>query len=59
LLTDFSRGSDYDDALAGVYGFDMDGLDAVWRNHVYTQYGKPLPKITLDLAPTLASLAWR
>jgi hypothetical protein len=59
LLTDFSRGSDYDDALAGVYGFDMDGLDAVWRNHVYTQYGKPLPKITLDLAPTLANLAWR
>ena len=31
LLNTFRQGSSYDDALLSVYGFDMDGLDALWR----------------------------
>jgi len=31
LLNTFRQGSGYDQALSGVYGFDMDGLDALWR----------------------------
>ena len=38
LLDTFSEGSDYDGALAKVYGFDMDGLDALWRGYIILQY---------------------
>ena len=31
LLNTFKQGSGYDEALTKVYGFDMDGLDALWR----------------------------
>ena len=31
LLTTLKQGSTYDEALAEVYGFDIDGLDAGWR----------------------------
>jgi len=31
LLTLFKQGSTYDEALAKVYGFDIDGLDSRWR----------------------------
>ncbi|MFQ5987478.1 MAG: peptidase MA family metallohydrolase, partial [Dehalococcoidia bacterium] len=31
LLDVFKEGSSYDDALLQVYGFDMDGLNALWR----------------------------
>jgi hypothetical protein len=31
LLNTFRQGSGYDEALNRVYGFDMDGLDALWR----------------------------
>jgi hypothetical protein len=31
LLTIFKQGSTYDEALTEVYGFDIDGLDALWR----------------------------
>ncbi len=34
LLNIFKQGSSYDEALVKVYGFDMDGLDALWRQHV-------------------------
>jgi len=34
LLNTFREGSGYDAALEKVYGFDMDGLDALWREHV-------------------------
>ena len=37
LLNTFSRGSSYDGALERVYGFDMDGLDALWRDWVAQQ----------------------
>jgi hypothetical protein len=31
LLNTFEQGSGYDEALQKVYGFDMDGLNALWR----------------------------
>lgn len=31
LLNTFAQGSGYDEALEKVYGFDMDGLNALWR----------------------------
>ncbi|MFC1919128.1 peptidase MA family metallohydrolase, partial [Chloroflexota bacterium] len=34
LLNTFSEGSSYDRALEKVYGFDMDGLDNLWRDYV-------------------------
>jgi len=34
LLNTFEQGSGYDEALATVYGFDMDGLDTLWRDYV-------------------------
>ena len=38
LLNTFSEGSSYDGALEKVYGFDMDGLDTLWRDYVAEQY---------------------
>ncbi len=34
LLNTFKQGNTYDDALEKVYGFDMDGLDALWQDYV-------------------------
>ena len=38
LLSIFKQGSSYDGALMGVYGFDMDGLDSLWRNWIALKY---------------------
>ncbi|HEY95831.1 MAG TPA: peptidase MA domain-containing protein [Dehalococcoidia bacterium] len=38
LLTVMTEGIDYDDALEKVYGFDMDGLDEIWRDYVNQKY---------------------
>ncbi|MEK7354451.1 MAG: peptidase MA family metallohydrolase [Chloroflexota bacterium] len=38
LLTVFSQGSAYDSALEKVYGFDMDGLNTLWREYVVKRY---------------------
>ncbi len=38
LLTVFSEGSTYNAALKTVYGFDMAGLDALWRKYVNELY---------------------
>jgi len=37
LLNIFREGSGYDAALERAYGFDMDGLDALWRDWVTRQ----------------------
>jgi len=37
LLNIFSQGSGYDGALERVYGFDMDGLGALWRDYIAQQ----------------------
>lgn len=34
LLNVFEQGSSYDTALSRVYGFDMDGLNTLWRNNI-------------------------
>jgi len=34
LLNIFREGSSYDGALERVYGFDMDGLDSLWREYI-------------------------
>jgi hypothetical protein len=43
LLTLFSRGTTYDNALLTEYGFDSDGLNSRWRDYVQKlfQTGKP------------------
>ena len=38
LLAIFREGSGYDQALESVYGFDMDGLDSLWREYVADKY---------------------
>jgi len=38
LLAAFREGSSYDGALKTVYGFDMDGLDSLWRDYVNKKY---------------------
>jgi len=34
LLSAFRQGSDYDEALSRVYGFDMDGLNTMWLDSI-------------------------
>jgi len=34
LLNAFREGNTYDGALEKVYGFDMDGLDMLWRDYI-------------------------
>lgn len=38
LLSVFKQGSNYDDAFLSVYGFDMDGLDSLWRDYAIAKY---------------------
>jgi len=38
LLNTFREGSTYDGALTEVYGFDMDGLNELWRDYIIKQY---------------------
>jgi hypothetical protein len=38
LLNTFREGSGYDAALESVYGFNMDGLDSLWRSYVTQHY---------------------
>ena len=65
LLTTFSQGSSYDGALEKVYGFDMDGLDALWRDYVADRYQNAgvktttvSPALILDLRLAAQSRAW-
>ncbi len=60
LLNTFREGSGYDAALEKVYGFDMDGLDALWRDYITEQYQTPEATTTgahPALIGTLAALA--
>ena len=38
LLNTFRQGSTYDNALMQVYGFDMDGLNELWREYIIEKY---------------------
>jgi len=44
LLNTFSKGSGYDAALKKVYDFDMDGLNALWRDYVTAPVKPPKEK---------------
>ncbi len=49
LLNTFRQGSSYDGALEKVYGFDMDGLDALWRDYVTMSAQLSTEEISLAL----------
>jgi hypothetical protein len=60
LLNIFRQGSTYDGALEQVYGFDMDGLNVLWRDYVVA----PAPPTgEAGLQPTLVGVSadwvWR
>jgi len=58
LLNTFREGSGYDAALEKVYGFDMDGLDALWQEHITTPVQLPEEKgVHPALIGLLATLA--
>lgn len=44
LLTTFRQGSSYDGALQKVYGFDMDGLNTLWRDYAVKRYAEATGK---------------
>lgn len=56
LLDTFKRGSGYDDALRKVYGFDMDGLDALWRDYIGARKATPAPLVAPSPTPVVPSL---
>jgi len=39
LLETFREGCDYNEALERVYGFDIEGLDSLWRAYAAEKYG--------------------
>ena len=57
LLNTFRQGSTYDGALEKVYGFDMDGLDILWRDYV-TAPAPPAEEAGLRPALIGASGSW-
>ena len=50
LLTAFSKGSSYDAALQGVYGFDMDGLNTLWKAWVTKRRQDTQKKVSAALS---------
>jgi hypothetical protein len=57
LLNTFSAGSSYDGALEKVYGFDMDGLNTLWRDYVTREYqGAKVKIMSPSLRGALAQL---
>lgn len=50
LLNTFRQGSGYDDALEKVYGFDMAGLNSLWRDYVTGKY-----QSTAEFVPSLVT----
>ncbi len=57
LLNTFKWGSTYDGALEKVYGFDMDGLDTLWRDYVAAP-APPVEEAGLQPALIGASGSW-
>lgn len=52
LLAAFHEGSSYDGALMKVYGFDMDGLNKLWRDYIIKKY-RPVVANTFVIFPSL------
>jgi hypothetical protein len=55
LLETFRQGSNADDALMEVYGFDVDGLDRQWQIYIHDKYGLEAPA-SMGLHPALLFL---
>jgi hypothetical protein len=49
ILNVKNDGIDYDESLEKVYGFDMDGLDGIWRDYVNVKY---LDKVNASVTGT-------
>ena len=60
LLDEFRRGTPEDMALRAVYGFDRDGLEAAWREHIGAPAAATTPsqggQSTITPYPTFAPL---
>ena len=50
LLLTFKQGSSYDGALEKVYGFDMGGLNTLWRDYVTRQHQPKVVAETVTVA---------
>jgi len=57
LLNSFRQGASYDGALSMSYGFDMDGLDARWRDYVTAQYKSTEVTVAVIPPPLIGVLA--
>jgi len=58
LLSNFKQGSSYDGALISVYGFDMAGLNVLWRDYLTEKYQPAGEKASSPTqAATLSALA--
>jgi hypothetical protein len=57
LLTILKQGRTYDEALTAVYGFDIDGLDALWRATLPAQKAGLHPALIAVLAALGTGLA--
>lgn len=56
LLNTFQEGSSYDGALMKVYGFDMDGLNTLWRDYVIKKYQPAAANAVMKLPSMVVSL---
>jgi len=61
LLTSLRDGTTVDDALTKIYGFDVDGLDALWRDAIgarpHPVSAQPTAQPTPTFVPTYAPFA--
>ncbi len=57
LLNTFREGSSYDGALNRVYGFDMDGLNTLWRDYIAVP-AQSSEKLGMELAPIGTLAGW-
>ncbi|MDZ4230983.1 MAG: peptidase MA family metallohydrolase [Dehalococcoidales bacterium] len=51
LLTTFSQGNSYDAALGKVYGFNMDGLNSLWREYAAKRFGETRQTTAMPPSP--------
>ena len=57
LLNTFREGSSYDGALNRVYGFDMDGLNTLWRDYIALP-AQSSEELGMELAPIGTLAGW-
>jgi hypothetical protein len=57
LLNTFREGSSYDGALSRVYGFDMDGLNTLWRDYIAVPV-QSSEELGMKLAPIGTLAGW-